>query len=208
MAPNAKVHALEPLPGAQTGATSGDTEEGVALSSPQEAANPVDGARAGQFPARAGRLAPQVQTPSSTEHTAEAADCPAEPAAAERLATEACPNDESRPKATDTHAVGWEGGRNRIIVVAKKMTLQRWAAGSDERDASVKRVYQKYSITIVLTILAVVSNIVLLVMLVHDVKDKRLYWLTVPGGIFNGLNMLGSRNPRLLRHVMTSFGTG
>ena len=67
------------------------------------------------------------------------------------------------------------------------MTLQRWAAGSDELDASVDRVFQRYSITIVLTILAVVSHIVLLVMLVHDMKDKRLYWLTVPGGIFNWL---------------------
>ena len=131
---NAKVHALEPLPGAQTGATSGDTEEGVALSSPQEAANPVDGARAGQIPARAGRLAPQVQTPTSTEYTAEAAvDCPAEPAAAERLATETRPNNDGS-KATDTHAVGWEGGRNCIIVVAKVRAWSLWER-ERERDA-------------------------------------------------------------------------
>ena len=67
------------------------------------------------------------------------------------------------------------------------MTMQRWAAGSDERSEYLSRLQKKYNTTIIFALLGSVSHIILLVMLVRHVEDKRLYLLTVPGGIVNWL---------------------
>ena len=47
----------------------------------------------------------------------------------------------------DTHVVSFEGSRDRIIVVAKKMSMQRWLAGSDEVDVFVKHVFKTFMLT-------------------------------------------------------------
>ena len=116
-----------------------------------------------------------------------------------RTAAAAAP--EPEPGA-DTHVVGFEGHRNGVVVVAKKMNFQRWLVGSDEADA---RVDQFWPSNLVLTVLGVVSAIALPTMLVNRL-DSWWYWLVVAGGVGNLFNQLASRNPTLLWRLLGEFG--
>ena len=57
----------------------------------------------------------------------------------------------------DTHVVGFEGSRDHVVAVGKKMNFMRAVLGaSDERVARVLSLYQKYKLSEVFTALGLI----------------------------------------------------
>ena len=108
--------------------------------------------------------------------------------------------------ATDVHVVGFEGSKNRVIVVDKRMTVMRWLAGSDEVDAAVNQCFETYQLTPIFLLLGWASLLTLLIAPLHEVRetDKAWYLVLLVGATLH-LNMLSSRSPRLLRMAATNF---
>ena len=83
----------------------------------------------------------------------------------------------------DTHVVGFEGARDQIIVVAKKSTLW-WVLLSEDTILALDRVYATFMLTPIFAAGGILSTIGLVIALVHDIEDKRWYWLFVGCGVW------------------------
>ena len=114
-------------------------------------------------------------------------------------------NTQAPPPNADDHMVLFEGSRDHVLVVRKRMTMQRWLAGSDEADEAIDELFARYQLTPIFLVLGVMSAVALLVCLVHHIDDHRWYWLVVGCGIWLWMNMCSTRSPRLLMELLRSF---
>jgi len=106
----------------------------------------------------------------------------------------------------DTHYVGFEGDRSRVVVIDKKATFQRWLLGSAEADRRYDEVWAACQLTPICLVLSAVSMVGSLVAYTCFVRDKRLFLIPGIAGVGNWYNMLTSRSPRVLRILATDFG--
>ena len=130
-----------------------------------------------------GLAAPSSAAAATLRHD----DADAAPATGASAATTGAANantDETTTSGGDTHVVSFEGARDRIIVVARKMTTQRWLVGSDEGDAFVKHVFKTFMLTPIFYVSGNLSIAGIFVALLHDIEDKRWYWLFVCAGVW------------------------
>ena len=92
---------------------------------------------------------------------------------------------ESASAGADTHVVGFEGARDHVIVVPKKMTMTLWLFCGDEAKVAKKESgMDAFMLTPIFLASGILSMVGLAVALAHDIEDKRWYWLFVAGGVW------------------------
>ena len=113
--------------------------------------------------------------------------------------------EEDEEEGRDTHYVGFEGDRTRVVVVDKKATVKRWLFGiaGARRYSEVWKACYLNEINAVLIILTTVSTVVAYTCTIHD---KRLFLIPAVAGAGTWFDMLMSRSPRLLRILAVDFG--
>lgn len=77
--------------------------------------------------------------------------------------------------------VGFEGARDEIVVVAKKMSVF-WLTLSPEVYVVVMGAYRTFMLTPLFFVGGILSMMGLVIALAHDIDDKRWYWLFVGAG--------------------------
>jgi len=79
--------------------------------------------------------------------------------------------------------VGFEGARDRIIAVPKKMNMVLWLFCGDEAKSAKQRSCMKaFMLTPIFAVSGILSIVGLFIALAHDIQDKRWYWLFVCSG--------------------------
>ena len=103
--------------------------------------------------------------------------------------------------------VGFEGTRDRICVVPKKLHLTREILGSDSASSRVDACFATFKLNFIFNALACVSVVTLLVTLatVH-VSEKAWYWLVVVGGMWMWMTFYSACSSLLLRRLCLGFG--
>ena len=127
--------------------------------------------------AEAADAAPRATTTSTRAAAADAADA--------TDATGTAGSDECA--GADTHVVGFEGARNQVIVVPKKMTVMLWLFCGDESKIKQKTAFFRgrgKEASLLILVSAILSFAGLSIALAHGVDDKRWYWLPVGGGVW------------------------
>ena len=155
--------------------------------SPEGSASPSSGAAHHH-------LAPAPGTRTANTATGEAADAAVLPASASAPNPTAATDAAAAAKSLgeDTHVVGFEGSRDQVIVVDKKMMMTLWLFGNDAT-AAIDRAYEAFMLTPIFVVCGTISTTALAVALVHGVENKRWYWLCVVGGVLQSLVSLPRR---------------
>jgi len=88
--------------------------------------------------------------------------------------------------------VGFEGARDRVIVVPKKINMTLWLFG-DDASAAIDRAYETFMLTPIFLVSGLLSNAGLVVALLLGIEDTRWYWLFIVGGVWLWLVSLPHR---------------
>ena len=91
--------------------------------------------------------------------------------------------DDDEEEGGDTHYVGFEGDRSRVVVIDKKATVKRWFLGSAEAVRRYDEVDDAYQLTWVAVVLTIVSIVGTVVAFTCFVRDKRLFLIPGIAGI-------------------------
>jgi hypothetical protein len=113
--------------------------------------------------------------------------------------------EDAKENGEDTHYVGFEGDRSRVVVINKKATVLRWLLGKAWQSWHNK-VWAAYQLTPICTVLGAVSTVACFVAYTCFVRDKRLFLIPGIAGVGNWYNMLTSRSPRVIRILAKDFG--
>ena len=113
---------------------------------------------------------------------------------------------EAEEDGRDTHYVGFEGDRSRVVVIDKKATFARWFLGSAEASKRYDEAWAACQLTPITLVLSLVSTVGTVIAYTCFVRDKRLFFIPGIAGVGNWYNMLTSRSPRVLRILAKDFG--